>query len=411
MLGEFSETIADYHPSGCEKLDGCLTNLADIFNFIGKNRVGQLFCSRSGCEGAGPLISIMKLNTSKNRLGSRLVVCAVAVRAFCGTTPAQSGYSNAAPSSVFDATNAPTFLRASLLLQEQLHDTQQAIERNRLEAEAALTHNTEAITAQLNLIQRALETQRERDLETMRSSNRFMLILACGFAGVGMLAMLLTAYLQWRAVHRLGEIPTTLPPAHLLGSTRAIAALGAGDAPVALAGAAEQSNARLLAVIERLEKRISELERFAQTRQATADSIESGSRRVNTDSTSGIASYGQASEAPEANDRKAQAVTVMGKGQSLLNLGQAEEALACFDEALGLDPANAEAFIKKGTVLEKLDRLEEALACYDCAIKADGSVTLAYLHKGSLFNRMARYNEALACYEQALKTQGRARAA
>ena len=96
---------------------------------------------------------------------------------------------------------------------------------------------------------------------------------------------------------------------------------------------------------------------------------------------------------------------LLGKGQSLLNLDQAEEALACFDQVLTLDPNHPEALVKKGAALERLRKLDEAIACYDQAIAADSSMTVAYLYKGGLFNRMERFGEALECYEKALHTQ------
>ena len=108
-----------------------------------------------------------------------------------------------------------------------------------------------------------------------------------------------------------------------------------------------------------------------------------------------------AAAAPEA----ARITMLLGKGQSLLNLDQAEEALACFDQVLTLDPNHPEALVKKGAALERLRKLDEAIACYDRAIAADSSMTVAYLYKGGLFNRMERFGEALECYEKALHTQ------
>jgi tetratricopeptide (TPR) repeat protein len=117
---------------------------------------------------------------------------------------------------------------------------------------------------------------------------------------------------------------------------------------------------------------------------------------------SGHALAPERTELPEPEQRMS---SLLGKGQALLSLGQAEEALVCFDQALDLQPSHAETLIKKGSALEKLNRLDEAIDCYDQAIAANNSMTLAYLYKGGLFNRMERYNEALACYELALKTQ------
>ena len=97
----------------------------------------------------------------------------------------------------------------------------------------------------------------------------------------------------------------------------------------------------------------------------------------------------------------------MSKSQTLLKLDKPEASLACLDELLTLDPANADALVKKGAVLERLQRLDEAIQCYDRAIAQDDSMTMAYLYKGSVLNRTERYGEALACYDQALKRAGK----
>ena len=64
----------------------------------------------------------------------------------------------------------------------------------------------------------------------------------------------------------------------------------------------------------------------------------------------------------------------MEKGQSLLTSDRPEEALACFDEVLAVEPKNAEALVKKGTAFEKMRQPQEALEYYDRAIAADNSL-------------------------------------
>ena len=107
----------------------------------------------------------------------------------------------------------------------------------------------------------------------------------------------------------------------------------------------------------------------------------------------------------EKAERDARIALLLGKGQALLNLQQADTALTCFDEVIALDSTNAEAFVKKGMALEQLGTLDEAIDCYDRAIALDNSMTMAYLSKGGVFNRLERYGEALQCYEQALRAQ------
>jgi tetratricopeptide (TPR) repeat protein len=288
-------------------------------------------------------------------------------------------------------------LRSWLQVQEQLHSLQLAIERNRQDADAAAARSAESLGNRLQSLDQALSTQRAQELEAMQSSNRVMLIVAGSFAALGLLAMLLTAYFQWRTISRLSEVCAALPLGHALGAGPAVGALGTGDErPLAL-GPAQASNQRLLGVLDRLERRILELEHTSHPTLEAGASASDEKPLLAPDS-------GTRTENPEAKG-SARIAMLLGKGQSHLNLEQAEPALACFEEVLALDANNAEALVRKGAALERLRKLDEAIACYDKAIAADSSLTMAYLYKGGLFNRMERFDEALACYEQALRTQ------
>ena len=300
-----------------------------------------------------------------------------------------------------DDTNAQETLRSYLQLQEQIHATQLAVEHSRTQAEAAAAETAKAFSARLQGIEQALASQRAQELEAMQSSNRVMLIVAGLFAALGLLAMLFMAYFQWRTINRLAEIFAALPMAHALGSGAAVAALGAGDPHLVTISPAEQSSQRLLGTLERLEKRIHELENTAHTPFHAGPILGQETTPPPPNGEPAGAAPIEAATAPDA----ARITTLLGKGQSLLNLDQAEEALGCFDQVLVLDPSHPEALVKKGAALERLRKLDEAIACYDRAIAANGSLTVAYLYKGGLFNRMERFSEALECYEQALRTQ------
>jgi tetratricopeptide (TPR) repeat protein len=292
-----------------------------------------------------------------------------------------------------DDTSVQDTLRSYLQLQEQIHATQLAVERSRTQAEAAAAETAKAFTARLQGIEQALATQRAQELEAMQSSNKVMLVVAGLFAALGLLAMVFMAYFQWRTINRLAEISAALPMAHALGAGPALAALGAGDPHLVSVSPPEQSSQRLLGALEQLEKRIHELEHTAQPPLNETPPPPNGEAVA--------AATGEPGATPDA----ARITMLLGKGQSLLNLDQAEEALGCFDQVLALDPSHPEALVKKGAALERLRKLEEAIACYDRAIAANGSLTVAYLYKGGLFNRMERFSEALECYEQALRTQ------
>jgi tetratricopeptide (TPR) repeat protein len=164
-------------------------------------------------------------------------------------------------------------------------------------------------------------------------------------------------------------------------------ALPVVETPVALPPSAraalEFSNARLLGVIERLEKRILELEHSARTPLEDNHS---------------------SSPVSETPDQR-RLTDLIVEGQLFLDTNKPEKAIFCFDAALEMHPGMADALIKKAAALEKMEKTDEAIACYDRAIQSEDSATTALLQKGGLLNRLARYEEALQCYERALQTQ------
>ena len=333
------------------------------------------------------------------------------VLAAVGVAAASFGAETGTPVSVTgkaDETNVQDTLRAYLQLQEQLHATQLAIERGRMEADAAATENAKAFAARLQNIEQNLSLQRGQELDVMRSSNNAMLLVAGLFAGLGFVAMIFMAYFQWRTINRLAEISAALPVAHAFGPTPPIPAFSEGDGHLPGFGAAQQSNQRLLGTIERLEQRIHQLEHLSQPTPPAAAALAQG-----TPNSGALPSTDTSPAAPAGAGAESEATRInalLSKGQSLLNRDQPDEALACFDQVLALDANHAEALVKKGAALERLRKLDEAIACYDKAIAADSSLTVAYLYKGGLFNRMERFGEAIACYEQALRTQDSRRA-
>ena len=344
-----------------------------------------------------------KLGFFRSRVGAltRWACLAFALAALAGPCwGAEPAAVTGAPART-DDTNAQEILRSYRQLQEQLHATQLAIEHSRAQAETAAAQNVKTLTAPLSDIEQPLASQRAQELEAMQSSNKVMLLVAGVFAILGFLALLFMAYFQWRTINRLAEITSALPSARGLGAGSPVTTLGAGDAPLLAAGAAELANQRLLGALERLENRIYELEHTAHP------TLTRGSAPAPETQNPPPPSEGAApASAPGRETAEVARINgLLGKGQSLLNLDQTEAAVACFDQVLALDANHPDALIKKGVALERLRKLDEAVACYDQAIAADSSLTVAYLYKGGLFNRMERFSEALECYEKALHAQ------
>ncbi|MGD0251747.1 MAG: tetratricopeptide repeat protein [Verrucomicrobiota bacterium] len=321
---------------------------------------------------------------------SRLNFMLVCACVFWGARAFTAETDSVSPPQMTDATTQAV-VNGYLQIQEQLHATQLAIDNSRREAEAEAATNAAVLTARIQALEQTIADQRASEIEAARKTQQIALFMAGTFGLIGLGIMLLMVYFQWRVFTQLIKISTWQPSALALGNHRALPLVEAANELAAPARTAvESSNARLLDVVERLEKRILGLEHGARvplTETATSSSADKNG------------------SPPDANDREECVANLVTEGQSLLNANEPQKALECFDVALQLQPKHAEALIKKAGALEKLGRLDDAIACYDHAIEADGSMTIAYLHKGGLFNRMARYDEALRCYEQALQTQ------
>jgi tetratricopeptide (TPR) repeat protein len=339
----------------------------------------------------------MKTKTRNQRaVGWLCLACSLILMA---VVTARTAPNDSPPPAPGNETNAVELLRSNLQLQEQLHRVQLSIEANREQADASAIKNAQSIANRLEALEQTLATDRARDTLAVQSSTRVMWIVACTFGIVGILAMLLMAY-QWRTVSRLAQAGLPSGPMFSPG-TNALTPFSNEDRRLLSNGQVERSNAQLISALELLEKRIKDLE---QTNAVAARTTNSSS-----DSRPALplgSAMETSTENGSADSAKSGRITVLlGKGQSLLKLDQAENAMTCFEEALGIEPNHPQALLHKATALERLGKLPQAIEYYDRALAADSSLILAYLYKGALFNILERYDEALQCYEQALRAQ------
>ncbi len=307
----------------------------------------------------------------------------------------------------------------------EIHLDQEAIDRLRREIDQSAARNAEAITAGLSLIEPTLQRMHERQMEAVQSSNRTLLLVAGIFAAVGFVGLIFILLILVRAIGRFSELAMMVGPrGQMLGPGQSLAVLGPGEMAAARPGAADQASGRFQGAIDQLQTRIRELEQSVHSAAtehsgshssapprsvAARSSVEPLPTTLNIQPL--LAGPQPAAGAPvEAASGASRATLLLGKGQALLNLDAAEQALRCFEEVLSLEPTNSEALVKKGMALEKLQDWEQALESYNRAIAADGSLTVAYLYRGGVCNRLQRYREALESYEQALQTEKKSRA-
>jgi tetratricopeptide (TPR) repeat protein len=260
-------------------------------------------------------------------------------------------------------------LESSLRLQQQLQDNLAASERARIEATAAARTNTEALAAQLRALEKSVADRQESQAKALEKTAGSLLTAAAVCAGAGLLALIAFAWAQLRGMNRLA---TAVVNAQQLGLAQA--------PPQQLL--AESASLQLFNALDRLEKRIGELE--------------------HTPSHALLHEFGGGAADPSAAPSLK---ALIGKGQVLMNLGQHDAALACYQKALAEDPHHVDGLMKKAAALERLVRLEEALVCYDTVLAIRPDFTQAQLAKASVLNQLERFTEALNCFETAIEQQ------
>jgi hypothetical protein len=302
-------------------------------------------------------------------------------------------------------------LRSTLEIQEQIHNLQVADEKARRQAAVDEAQRMELLNQRLgerlDTIETDLVNQHVDGLKGIQHSDDMVLIAAGAFACFGFLVLLLSAFLQWQMINRIKALAAAIPSANGLAGSGEMGALGAGEAALLGGGSVARPTAEFLGAIERLERRIHDMENNVHPPHTLMEGAAGNGGSLELVSTSDE----PATVSPDIAEKAKTIALLLSKGQTQLKLDQAEAALASFDEVLAIDPGHTDAMLKRGAALERLQRLNEAIACYDHAIATDNSMTMAYLHKGGVFNRMERYSEALECYEQALKSQEKGPAA
>jgi tetratricopeptide (TPR) repeat protein len=86
------------------------------------------------------------------------------------------------------------------------------------------------------------------------------------------------------------------------------------------------------------------------------------------------------------------------KADTLVKLGEDQQALLWYDRAMELDAPSAYRYCSKGDVLARLDRAGEAMEYYEKVISLEPDDIVGYTHKARLLEQLGRGEEALALY-------------
>ncbi|MCX7068386.1 MAG: tetratricopeptide repeat protein [Methylococcales bacterium] len=93
---------------------------------------------------------------------------------------------------------------------------------------------------------------------------------------------------------------------------------------------------------------------------------------------------------------------LINQGNDLEDLNQLDEALACYDRALSINPNYARAHSNRGNVLQSLKRFDDAIASYNHALVIKPDYAEAFCNRGNALQALSRFDEALSNYDKAL---------
>jgi tetratricopeptide (TPR) repeat protein len=91
------------------------------------------------------------------------------------------------------------------------------------------------------------------------------------------------------------------------------------------------------------------------------------------------------------------------QGNKLLNLGQYEEAIECYNKVIELDDKKIPAYDNKGCALFKLGRNNEAIECFNKAIEYKSDFPDLWYNKGYTLYEIREYKEAIICFDEVIK--------
>ncbi len=93
---------------------------------------------------------------------------------------------------------------------------------------------------------------------------------------------------------------------------------------------------------------------------------------------------------------------IVERGKVYYDQGQYEQAIAEFDNAIGVNSQSVWAYSFRGEAYKNLGRFDRALADFDKALTLDSTYAYAYWARGELYHFMKNYSRALADYTQAI---------
>jgi tetratricopeptide (TPR) repeat protein len=80
-----------------------------------------------------------------------------------------------------------------------------------------------------------------------------------------------------------------------------------------------------------------------------------------------------------------------------------DEAIACYQKAIALDPTLATAHYNLGNALSRKGQVDEVIACHRKAIALDPRFAMAHTNLGVALHRQGKVDQAVACFRKAIE--------
>ncbi|HEY9727416.1 MAG TPA: tetratricopeptide repeat protein, partial [Chroococcales cyanobacterium] len=93
---------------------------------------------------------------------------------------------------------------------------------------------------------------------------------------------------------------------------------------------------------------------------------------------------------------------LLEQGHLFLVGNECEEAIACYDQVIKIQPSQYVAWYSRGNALFDLEQYQEAIASYDEAIKIQPDQDGVWYNRGIALVQLGHYEEAIASYDRAL---------
>jgi tetratricopeptide (TPR) repeat protein len=113
----------------------------------------------------------------------------------------------------------------------------------------------------------------------------------------------------------------------------------------------------------------------------------------------------QSSEPTQLISTDTQAQEWFYQGLQLAKTGDLSGAIACYDQALQINPSMYDIWFNRGLTLFHLGQLQEAIASYDRALFIKQDSPKAWYNRGGILGELGQFSEAIASLDVALQIQ------